>query len=151
MPLEPARDHVYCCDVLEHVNDLNRVIAEIARVLKPAGVFLYDTINRTLLSKLVVIKIAQEWPATRFVLSNLHDWSMFIRPSELQRVTTRHGLQQREVVGLRPPLNPIAVLRDMRSFKRGAISYVELGRRLAFRRTRLRAGAYAGYALKVAK
>ena len=149
LPCEDASfDIVYCCDVLEHVNDLNRVIAEIARVLKPAGVFLYDTINRTLLSKLVVIKLAQEWPATRFVPANLHDWSMFITPGELQRVMARHGLQQCEVVGLTPPLNPVAIVRAVRLFKRGAISYGELGRRLAFRRSRLRSGSYMGYAVK---
>src|SRR5690242_4673237 len=34
-------DVVYCCDVLEHVDDLDRVIAEIARVLKGGGVFMY--------------------------------------------------------------------------------------------------------------
>ena len=144
-------DIVYCCDVLEHVADLDRVIAEIARVLTPGGVFLYDTINRTLVSKVVVIKLAQEWPATRFVPPNLHDWRRFITPSELQQIMARHGLQQREVIGLRPPLNPIVVLRDIRLCKRGVISYGDLGRRLAFRRSKLRAGSYMGYALKVAR
>src|SRR5215204_5006056 len=37
----------YCCDVLEHVDDVGRTVAEIARVLQPGGVFLYDTVNRT--------------------------------------------------------------------------------------------------------
>ena len=32
-------DVVYCCDVLEHVKDLPKCIAEIIRVLKPGGVF----------------------------------------------------------------------------------------------------------------
>ena len=32
-------DCVFCCDVLEHVRDLPKVIAEISRVLKPMGVF----------------------------------------------------------------------------------------------------------------
>lgn len=50
-------DCVVCCDVLEHVRDLPKVISEISRVLKPNGVFIYDTINRTFISKLVAIKI----------------------------------------------------------------------------------------------
>ena len=41
-------DYVSCCDVLEHVDDVNRTISEIARVLKPGGLFFYDTMNRTL-------------------------------------------------------------------------------------------------------
>ena len=50
--------------MLEHVDDLDRVLAETARVLKPGGVYLYDTINRTRRSRLVVIKLMQEWRAT---------------------------------------------------------------------------------------
>ncbi len=36
-----------CCDVLEHVSDVDRVISETARVLEPGGLYLFDTINRT--------------------------------------------------------------------------------------------------------
>jgi 2-polyprenyl-6-hydroxyphenyl methylase/3-demethylubiquinone-9 3-methyltransferase len=139
---------VLCCDVLEHVGDLDRVIAEISRVLTPGGVFLYDTINRTLLSKLVVIKIVQEWPATRFVPANLHDWAMFIKPTELQAIMAEHGLRNEETIGLRPALNPLRILRAARLFHRGTIGFGELGRRLAFRPTRLLDCSYMGYARK---
>jgi len=51
IPLPAAAfDVVACCDVLEHVDDVDRVIAEIARVLRPGGLFFYDTINRTFMS-----------------------------------------------------------------------------------------------------
>ena len=40
-------DVVFCCDVLEHVRDLPKVISEISRVLKNGGIFIYDTFNRT--------------------------------------------------------------------------------------------------------
>ena len=40
-------DVVFCCDVLEHVRDVPKVISEISRVLKPGGFFCYDTLNRT--------------------------------------------------------------------------------------------------------
>ncbi len=46
-------DIAYCCDVLEHVDDLERVLAETSRVLRPGGIYMYDTINRTRRSKLV--------------------------------------------------------------------------------------------------
>ena len=42
-------DIVTCCDVLEHVNDVTRVLPEISRVLVADGIFFYDTINRTFL------------------------------------------------------------------------------------------------------
>lgn len=139
---------VLCCDVLEHVRDLEATIGEIARVLAPGGVFLYDTINRTLPSKLIVIKVAQEWPATRFVPPNLHDWHMFITPRELRAVLARHGLSNQETIGLRPGANPLRLLSAAYRFRRGQITPGELGRRLAFRPTRLLACSYMGYARK---
>jgi 2-polyprenyl-6-hydroxyphenyl methylase/3-demethylubiquinone-9 3-methyltransferase len=61
LPFDDATfDVVTCCDVLEHVSDLDVVVKEIARVLKPGGIFFYDTINRTPLSKFVMIKLFQD-------------------------------------------------------------------------------------------
>lgn len=147
LPLDDGSfDVVYCCDVLEHVGDLDQVIAEIARVLKPGGIFLYDTINRTWLSKLLIIKIAQEWPLTRFVPRNLHDWRLFITPKELQGLMARHGLSHREVVGLKPLIRPVSMLRNLLLLKRGRISYAELGRRLRMRESKDLSTSYMGYA-----
>jgi 2-polyprenyl-6-hydroxyphenyl methylase/3-demethylubiquinone-9 3-methyltransferase len=140
---------VYCCDVLEHVNDLNQVIGEIARVLAPSGVFFFDTINRTFLSKLLAIKLAQEWKLTRVLPPNLHDWRQFIKPAELDLLLIRHGLERQKVVGLMPGLRPITTLFAIYRYKRGAISVGELGRRLAFRASRNLSVSYAGYALKI--
>ena len=86
-------DIVYCCDVLEHVNDLGAVIAEIARVLKKDGFFFYDTINRTFMSRIISIKLLQEWKATRVMPPNLHDWKLFIKPAELQAHMSAHRLE----------------------------------------------------------
>lgn len=38
-------DIAYCCDVLEHVSDLDSVIAETARALKPRGVYFFAYIQ----------------------------------------------------------------------------------------------------------
>jgi 2-polyprenyl-6-hydroxyphenyl methylase/3-demethylubiquinone-9 3-methyltransferase len=141
---------VCCCDVLEHVTDLDRVIAEIARTLTPGGAFFYDTINRTFLSKLFAIKLAQEWRATRFAPSGLHDWNQFIKPTELQALMGRYGLEPQEVVGLSLGARPIAGLRAIRKFKRGALTAGDLGRRLRARVSRNLSGSYAGFAVKPA-
>lgn len=140
----------YCCDVLEHVNDLRKVIAEISRVLKLGGIFLYDTINRTFQSKLVMIKLFQEWNWTSFMPPGLHDWNMFIKPEELLPLLAENGLQNRDVTGLKPCANPIRTVRILRARKRGEISYLEATRRIDLRESRDRSVLFMGYAAKAA-
>lgn len=141
-------DVVYCCDVLEHVSDLDKVIGEAARVLKPGGYYLYDTINRTLRSKLAMIKVAQDWPGLRFVPADLHDWNSFIKPADLHRVLLGHGLANEDLVGLGPGCGPLKMFRLLRERARGRITYGELGRRLDLKVVADTSVMYAGYARK---
>ena len=145
--LDASFDAVYCCDVLEHVDDVGHTVREIARVLRPGGVFLYDTINRTRRSRLLVIKLSQDWAATRWAEPNTHDWRCFIRPPELERELAAAGLDVRDRVGI-APANAVAAVRAMRDRARGAITYGELGRRLHLRESRDTSALYAGYAVK---
>jgi len=149
LPFEDGSfDIAYCCDVLEHVNDLQRTLDETARVLKPGGVYMYDTINRTRRSKLVMIKLFQEWKSTALMEPNLHDWDMFIKPAELVAGLDRAGLDNRDLQGLGPAGNPLSMLRDMRKRARGDMSYSEFGLRNPMREQRDRSLLYAGYAIK---
>jgi 2-polyprenyl-6-hydroxyphenyl methylase / 3-demethylubiquinone-9 3-methyltransferase len=151
LPFEDGSfDVVYCCDVLEHVSDLQQVLDESARVLRPGGVYMYDTINRTRRSKLIMIKLMQEWRSTALMEPNLHDWDMFIKPAELDAALRRAGLKGRAVTGIGPARNPLALLRDMRRRARGRLTFGEFGRRNPMRETRDTSLAYAGYALKPA-
>jgi 2-polyprenyl-6-hydroxyphenyl methylase / 3-demethylubiquinone-9 3-methyltransferase len=141
-------DVVYCCDVLEHVRDVRQVIAETARVLKPGGVYLYDTINRTLRSRLVVIELLQEWPCTSMMPPHLHDWSMFIRPAELGRLLEQHGLQPGGVTGLKPRANPLRLVRALRQRKRGLLSYAQALGQMDLGESSDTSLSYIGYARK---
>ena len=139
---------VYCCDVLEHVADVPRVIAETARVLRPGGVFLYDTLNKTLRSWLVMIKVLQDWRWTRFLPAGLHDWNLFIPPKELLPVLARNGLQNRGLTGLKPAVGAVRALAVVRALKRGEITYAEAARRLDVRESPDTKILYLGYAVK---
>ena len=145
---DAAFDVVYCCDVLEHVESVERTVAESCRVLRPGGIYLYDTINRTLRSRLITIGLIQEWEATRFMEPNVHDWKMFIKPRELDTILRRHGLEPRDTTGLVPGGNPLTLLRNLRRRRKGEITYGELGRRMAMRESRDKSNEYAGYAVK---
>ena len=145
---DAAFDHVTCCDVLEHVDDLDRVIGEIARVLRPDGLFFYDTINRTFLSRLAVIKVMQEWRCTAFAEPNSHVWEKFITPAELVALLERYGLDQREMRGIVSRRNPLSILLNFHRRVKGRITFQELGRRLDFQESEHLGVSYMGYATK---
>jgi 2-polyprenyl-6-hydroxyphenyl methylase / 3-demethylubiquinone-9 3-methyltransferase len=143
-------DVVYCCDVLEHVADLRQVIAETARVLKPGGTYLYDTTDRTLQSRLIVIKLLQEWRWTALMPPRLHDWNMFIRPSELRRELEHQGLVPGGLTGLKPRANPLRLIRILRRRKRGLLSYAAAVREMDLGESPDTSVSYMGYARKPA-
>jgi len=152
LPVQDAEfDLAYCCDVLEHVTDLDQVLHETARALKPGGTYLFDTVNLTLVSKLLAIKVMQEWRATRAFDTPVHEWNMFIKPQELASTMARHGLRLHETVGLGPRAkNPASVVLGFVRARRGRMSYGELSRRLDFGQTRPRWVSYMGYATREA-
>ncbi|MGH7516486.1 MAG: bifunctional 2-polyprenyl-6-hydroxyphenol methylase/3-demethylubiquinol 3-O-methyltransferase UbiG [Gemmatimonadales bacterium] len=141
-------DVVYCCDVLEHVNDVPQVIAETARVLRPGGTYLYDTINRTPQSRLLVIKLLQEWRWTAIMPPRLHDWKQFIRPAELRRELENHGLVPGGLTGLKPRASPLRLVRALRRRKRGLLSYAAAVRAMDLGESPDTSVSYIGYARK---
>jgi 2-polyprenyl-6-hydroxyphenyl methylase / 3-demethylubiquinone-9 3-methyltransferase len=145
---DAAFDLAFCCDVLEHVSDVNQVISETARVLKPGGLYLFDTVNRTARSKLLAIKLMQDWPLTRVVDVAIHDWDMFIKPAELAGILARHGLKIGEITGLGPRASLPAVLVSYIAARRGRITYGEFSRRLDIGRVTSTGVSYMGFATK---
>jgi 2-polyprenyl-6-hydroxyphenyl methylase / 3-demethylubiquinone-9 3-methyltransferase len=149
LPFDAARfDIVCCCDVLEHVDDVERVVGEIARVLKPGGIFFFDTINRTWLSKLLAIKAAQDWAPTRLVPRDVHVWEQFVRPRDLAAVLERRGFGTCELVGLSPALRPFSALASLVRLKLGLIDFGEMGRALKLAKSRNLSLSYMGYATR---
>ena len=135
--------------MLEHVADPDAVVGEIARVLKPGGLFLFDTINRTRISKLVLIKLCQDWPLTAWMPPDLHDWDQFITPDELRGVLARHHLREGGLTGLKPGIAPPALIPLMHRVKKGKISYAEFGRRSAMVLSKDLRVSYIGHATKL--
>jgi 2-polyprenyl-6-hydroxyphenyl methylase/3-demethylubiquinone-9 3-methyltransferase len=93
---------IVCLDVLEHVSDLRKTIQEIERVLAPGGIFIFDTINRTLLARLVLIWIGERFFRKNGLIPGLHEYHKFIKPHELRTILTENGLQIRELTGFMP-------------------------------------------------
>ena len=139
---------VSCCDVLEHIQDWRRVIDEAARVLIPGGLFFFDTINRTLQSRVTFIFGLQEFPLTRLMPAGTHLWEMFITPKEMISASKEHGMIVEDLEGGKIATNPVATLWNVVRQKRGKISFGELGRRLELRLDPDLSLNYLGYARK---
>ena len=141
-------DFVFCCDVLEHVQDLPKVISEISRVLKPGGVFIYDTLNRTFISKVVAIKIWQEWKRWAFMPPNLHVWEMFIKPGEIKELLQKNGLDWKEHTGSSPNVSIPKMLGFLRKRAKGEWTYADLGQNFWLVKSNDMNILYAGFAIK---
>ena len=149
LPFESNSFHfVCCCDVLEHVKNFTLIIKEISRVLKSGGVFFYDTINRTIISKIVMIRVMQGWEGISFLEPNIHIWDMFIKPKELMEVLSCYNLINQEVKGISPSMNLISHFFSLRARNKGNISWQELGQRLNLKISNNISCTYIGYAVK---
>ena len=93
-------DCVVCVDVLEHVADIDCVLDEITRVLKPGGLFLFDTINRTMLAAFVIVHVGES--VLGLLPRGTHDPAKFIKPSELSAKLVARGLSVGQIIGLGP-------------------------------------------------
>jgi 2-polyprenyl-6-hydroxyphenyl methylase/3-demethylubiquinone-9 3-methyltransferase len=142
-------DVVVCSEVLEHVDDVDKVIGEVGRVLRTGGVLIFSLPNRTLLSRLALIELAQRNSVTRVLPPGLHDWERFIGSRDLTELLRHHELIVHEVHGVSVRIRdlPVAV-GAMVNLRRRRISYSEAGSRVRLRFSRSRAIAYIGYAVK---
>ena len=104
-------DAVVAADVLEHLPDLPAAVAELARVLAPGGSFLFDTVNRTPWSWFTAVFGLEQ--VLRMVPRGTHDWRLFIRPAELDRLLRGAGLAPVELCGLAPQIGPGVVARGL--------------------------------------
>jgi 2-polyprenyl-6-hydroxyphenyl methylase/3-demethylubiquinone-9 3-methyltransferase len=141
-------DAVFSCDVLEHVNNLPKVISEISRVLKPDGCFFYETINRTFSSWWLMIKLLQDWELTAIVPKNLHDWHLFIKPKELADHCRLNGLQIKEMIGIATKFSIINMFLSIRRVKKGSIDFAEFAKGIRLIESKKLNLMYMGFAVK---
>lgn len=91
-------DVITCMEMLEHVPDPSSIVRACERLVKPDGYIFFSTLNRNLKSYLLAIIGAE------YVLNMLprgtHDYSKFIKPSELSGYMRKAGINPREIVGL---------------------------------------------------
>ncbi|MEO8133486.1 MAG: bifunctional 2-polyprenyl-6-hydroxyphenol methylase/3-demethylubiquinol 3-O-methyltransferase UbiG [Betaproteobacteria bacterium] len=91
-------DVVTCMEMLEHVPDPAQVVAACSALLRPGGLAVFSTINRSPKSYLFAV-IGAEY-VLRLLPRGTHEYARFIRPSELCRAVRNAGLEAVEVIGM---------------------------------------------------
>jgi len=91
-------DVVLSMEVIEHVPDPVRFIGLAAGALRPGGVFLGATLNRTAKSWLMAI-VGAEY-VLRWLPKGTHDWKKFVKPSEFAGWLRAAGIDTKAFRGM---------------------------------------------------
>lgn len=96
-------DAVCCMELIEHVPDPEALVNDLVRMVKPGGVVVMSTLNRTPAAFGAAILGAEY--LMRMLPRGTHHYAQFLKPSELGRLMRHAGLEVDDVSGL--GYNPI--------------------------------------------
>jgi 2-polyprenyl-6-hydroxyphenyl methylase/3-demethylubiquinone-9 3-methyltransferase len=91
-------DAVVCLEVVEHVPDPAAFLKACAALVRPGGLMLLSTLNRTIKAYLLAI-VGGEY-VLRWLPVGTHQWERFVTPDELARYLRAAGLGAPVVKGL---------------------------------------------------
>lgn len=74
-------DLITCFEMIEHVPDPHRTLAALAQMVRPGGVLVVSTINRTPKAYLGAVLMAEY--VLNWVPKGTHDYQRFLKPSEI--------------------------------------------------------------------
>jgi 2-polyprenyl-6-hydroxyphenyl methylase / 3-demethylubiquinone-9 3-methyltransferase len=84
-------DIVLAMEVVEHVADVNLFVARCAEMVKPDGLMIVATLNRTLKSFALAI-VGAEY-VLRWLPRGTHQWDKFVTPNELEIALEQGGMR----------------------------------------------------------
>lgn len=90
-------DLVASLEVVEHVSDVRTYVQGLADALKPGGLLILSTPNRTAWSRLLLIVVGE---GTGRIPRGTHEWDKFLAPEELCALVRDAGLEVVDCHGL---------------------------------------------------
>jgi len=96
-------DIVLSLEVVEHVADVDLFLDSCAALARDGGAMTLATLNRT--PKAFMFSIVGAEYVMRWLPRGTHDWTKFVRPSELARGLRRNGIDVADISGL--SFNPL--------------------------------------------
>lgn len=91
-------DVVLAMEVVEHVADVNAFVEATCAVVRPGGLLVMATLNRT--AKSFALAIVGAEYILRWLPKGTHDWHKFVTPDELATSITRNGLVITQRIGV---------------------------------------------------
>ncbi|MBR0657488.1 bifunctional 2-polyprenyl-6-hydroxyphenol methylase/3-demethylubiquinol 3-O-methyltransferase UbiG [Plastoroseomonas arctica] len=116
-------DAVVALEVIEHVEQRAAFVAALARAVKPGGMVILSTLNRTPRAFLMA-KLGAEY-LLRLLPVGTHDWRMFITPGELGALLRAEGFRVSDVAGM--VMHPLT--REWRESRDLGVNYILAARR----------------------
>ncbi|MEQ1704653.1 MAG: bifunctional 2-polyprenyl-6-hydroxyphenol methylase/3-demethylubiquinol 3-O-methyltransferase UbiG [Rickettsiales bacterium] len=117
-------DVVLSLEIVEHVADIDLFIKSACKLLKPDGIIILSTLNRTVKSYALAI-VGAEY-IMRMLPVGTHTWNKFLRPSELCRLLEQNQIEIDELMGM--VMNPISWKWRLDS-KDLAVNYLVVGKK----------------------
>ena len=96
-------DIVTAMEIVEHVADRQAFLDALGALVRPGGLLVMSTLNRTPRSFALAI-VGAEY-VMRWVARGTHDWRKFVRPSELASGLRRSGVRVTAMAGMK--LDPV--------------------------------------------
>ncbi|WP_266003801.1 bifunctional 2-polyprenyl-6-hydroxyphenol methylase/3-demethylubiquinol 3-O-methyltransferase UbiG [Paucibacter sp. PLA-PC-4] len=111
-------DVLLLLEVVEHVDQVPAFVRDAISHLRPGGLLLVSTINRTPSSFLNAI-VGAEY-VLRILPRGTHSWRQFVRPEELQAIAQDCGLLRQDLRGM----SYLPVVHRARWSKRLSVNYI---------------------------
>jgi len=104
LKIKKKYDMILLLEILEHLDNWKSLIPKIKNILKPNGFLVISSINKTSLSKIFAIFLAEN--ILKWVPKNTHDYDKFITPNELSKILRKNNFNVLDKTGMN--FNPLS-------------------------------------------